>query len=137
MVEVTITIEYYSGDASCKCSLGSGFAYLESLLLLGASLEAEGRSVTESVASLVVDDLNVDLLVATEDAHAGTLSGSGDLIANAELDFRASCFFCFCHNLKRVALGGLLSASALTTLATDNFADVEDTLALVRFGLAE
>ena len=98
MVKITITIENYSSDTGCDGSLCSSFSNLESLLLLVAGLKSERRSAGERGASLIVDELDVDLLVAAEDAHAGTLGGSGDLIANAILDFNASCFFCFCHN---------------------------------------
>ena len=98
MVKITITIENYSSDAGCEGSLCCGFSNLESLFLLGTSLEAERRSAGERGSSLVIDELDIDLLVAAENAHAGTLGGSGDLIANAILDFYASCFFCFCHN---------------------------------------
>ena len=98
MVKITITIENYSSDANCDGSLCGSLPYLESLLLLGTSFKTKGRSACERRSSLVVDELDVNLLVAAEDAHAGTLGGSGNLIANAIFNLNASCFFCFCHN---------------------------------------
>jgi len=101
VVEIAVTIKNYFTDSGLECLFGHDFTHLEGLFLLGACFLTERRGCDEGLSSFVVDDLNVDLLVAAEHAHTRTSSRAGDLIANAILDLYASCFFLFCHNLNR------------------------------------
>ncbi len=46
----------------------------------------------KSCACEVVDELDIDLLVAAENRHAGTSGGAGNLPADAGLDFSSALY---------------------------------------------
>ena len=94
MVEVAITVKYYGGYT---CGLGS-LSYLRTyeccdLLLRAFSVELEGRGAGDRDAIDVVDDLSLDLLVASEYRQARTLCRTADLGTYTRLDLLSSYFF--------------------------------------------
>ena len=98
--KVSVAVKNDFGDSGFESLLGDILAYLGGNLALGAFLDTLGRSGTESHTCKVVDELDVNLLVATEHGHAGTLSGTGDLAADAGLDFISTLYFCN-HSCRR------------------------------------
>ena len=68
------------------------FAHGSSDFDFGALFDAFGGGGNKGFAGEVVDELYVDLFVATEDSHAGTGSSAGDAAADASLDFISSVY---------------------------------------------
>ena len=97
MIEITVTVENDSSDTGFESLLRNELADFSGLLLLGACLHAEGGCGAQCGAGEVVDDLNIDLLVAAEHRHAGALGSTGDLVANSILNLDSSFYF-RCHD---------------------------------------
>ena len=83
MEEITVTVENDFGDACGDSLLSDILTYLGSNLALCTFLDTLGRSCADGLAGEIVDELNVNLLVAAEHRHAGTLGGAGNLAADA------------------------------------------------------
>ena len=95
MIEVTVTVEDDLGDASLYGSSADEFADSSGLFDLVAREvdEVLGGAGDERLTFIVVDELDVDLLVAAENGHAGALGRSTDLAADAGFDLISSCYF--------------------------------------------
>ena len=85
-----------------------------------------------TLLGLIIDDLGIYLLVASEHAHTRLLGSTRYFISNAMLNLKPSIYLVSCHSQKL-----LFSCSGLTRLATNDFSDIEDTLALVRLRHSE
>ena len=92
MEKISATVESDCGDTlrnstlsnslsdNC-CSFDSGLA-----LALSGKFLVVGSSGDESFALLVIDYLNVNLLVAAEDAHTRAFSSSIDMLTDTVMD---------------------------------------------------
>ena len=139
MEKISATVECDGGDTLCEsalcdcladdCScLDTGFAFA-----LCCKLLVVGCSCYESLTLLVIDNLHVNLLVAAENDHTGTLSSTIDVLADAVVDSSSSFNSIECHN----SILLLFSCCGLTCLATKCLAQELDTFTLVRLGLTE
>jgi len=90
MIEITVTVENDSSDTGFERLLSNELTNLCSLLFLGTCLKAERGSGAQRGAVLIVDDLYVNLLVAAEHRHAGTLGSTRDLVTNSILNLDSS-----------------------------------------------
>ena len=103
MIQITITIKHDLLDAGGLGLLGDqganlgGLFGLRDLFVLDAVLAGTGGS--QGLADFVVNQLHIDLLVASEDRHARTLGGTRNLLSDALLDELSSFFFSFSHFL--------------------------------------
>ena len=92
MEKISATVECDGGDTLCDSAFCDSLAYdgcsFDSVLALALCCKflVVGSSSDESLALLVIDYLHVNLLVAAEDAHTGTLSGTVDVLADAVMD---------------------------------------------------
>ena len=92
MEEITITVENYFSDAGGKSLFSDSLADLGRNFNLGASFETFRGSRHESLADLVVDYLDINLLVAAEDRHTGTCGGARHFTTDTGLDFISSLY---------------------------------------------
>jgi len=90
MEQEAIAVKHYSVDASLKGFLGNSLAHLSGDFALGTLGDALRRGRAESIASYIVDDLGINLLIAAEDTQPGTLRGTADATADAGLDLVSS-----------------------------------------------
>ena len=144
MIEISSTVESNLIDAFLDGASSDSLAYdgcsLFSALTLALSCESlvVGSSGNEGYAThfagSVVNDLCVDLLVASEDNEPRSLCRSAYVLADAVVDPFPSFYFCQCYNS---ILLDLFSGSSLSCLATELLTNELDTLALVWFRLAE
>ena len=131
MEEVTVAVENYFSDAGFEGFFSDCFAHGSSDFDFGALFDAFGGGGNKGFAGEVVDELYVDLFVATEDSHAGTGSSAGDAAAAASLDFISSVL-----EIMMVSIY-LFGTGSLAGFTTNNFANKLDTFALVGFGLTQ
>src|SRR3569623_2608817 len=134
LVEVTAAVEDHFLDLGCLATLGDQLANGLSRILRTAVLDraldvlVEGRGCGQRPPRRVVDDLCVDVLVGAMNAQTGATIGPGlDRLANARLA-PFSSLLTDGHLWRSLLL--------LAFLTCDVFADVTDTLALVRLRLA-
>src|SRR3569833_1098982 len=134
VVEVAAAIEDHFLDLGRLATLGDQLADGLGRILRSAILDralyvlVEGRGCCQRPARRVVDDLGVDVLVGAMDAQTRATIGPGlDRLANARLA-PFSSLLTDGHVWRSLLL--------LAFLTCDVFADVTDTLALVRLWLA-
>ena len=139
MIEVTSTVKRDSGDSLLLGTLGDRLSddggSLDSSLAfaLGGKDLVVGSGGHERHAFLIVHNLDVDLLVASEDNHSWSLGSSIDMLTDAVMDSSSSFNSIQCH----IYVLLLFSSSCLTGLAAKLLAGELDTLALIWFRLAE
>lgn len=139
VIEVTSTVKRDGGDSLLLGTLSDRLSYDGGGLDSGLALALCGKNLIvgsgghERHAFLIVHNLDVDLLVASEDNHSWPLSCSIDMLTDAVMDSSSSFNSIQCH----IYVLLLFSSGSLTGLATKLLAGELDTLALVRFRLAE
>src|SRR3569833_90695 len=134
VVKIATTIEDHFLDLGRLAALGDQLADGLGCILRTAALDrtldvlVQARRRCQRTARRVVDDLGIDILVRAVDAQTGATIGPGlDRLANARLA-PFSSLLTDGHVWRSLLL--------LAFLTCDVFADVTDTLALVRLWLA-
>ena len=123
-----VSVQLCDGLAYDGCSLDARLA-----LALCCKLLVVGSGCAEGLALQVIDNLNVNLLVAAEHDHTRTLCSAVDVLADAVVNPSSSFNSTECHNSFLL----LFSCCSLTGLTTKLLANKLDTFALVRFRCTE
>ena len=99
MIEITVTVESHAFDALGYGALGSELAdqsgYFTLVLACGCfcHLLVQRRCGSEGYACQVINELHVDLLVATEYSHTRLRCRTADDLADTHLDALSSFDF--------------------------------------------
>jgi len=88
--KVSVTVKNYFTYAGFEGLLCYCTAYLCGYFAFRTFSKAFRRGRYKGYPGKVVDELNIDLLIATENTHAWTLSRSRNLSADAGFDFISS-----------------------------------------------
>ena len=87
MIQITVAVEHHFGDAGGQSAGGDFFADEFRFLAFGHFLVGDagqlGGGAHEGYASLIVNDLHVDVAVASEHGHSGAHGSAADNLANA------------------------------------------------------
>lgn len=95
VIEVAVAVENNSVDTGSDSGLSDELTYLRGLsCLIALEVLDVLRALSYKRPTLeIIDELDVNLLVAAENSHARALCSSADLAADARLDLIASCYF--------------------------------------------
>ena len=97
MEQETVTVENHLADASSYSLSSYVFANLFSDFALSSFCNSLRRSSHECTSSLVIDKLNINLLITSENGHTWTCGSARDAATDAFLDFNSSCYLRY-HN---------------------------------------
>ena len=104
MIQISVAVEHDFGDAGGEGAGGDFLAHEFGLLalghLLGGDIGQLGGSGHEGHAGLIVNNLHIDVAVASENGHSGTDRSTADNLADAVFNPCSSIFFLIVsHNI--------------------------------------